>query len=364
LRTIFLLLFAPLCLHAQRRSIFIDVGAARMRFADSIDATALSVNPTVRLNSPRGSVDASVTLSSIGGAMSNFGLLSANLVTDRAGLFAGEVEATTGGSFHSDGTRTGQLLGFARMHVTTSSRGAWLGGGVGATWDGAWREVLQGDAGGWLSRGSSLVSLRLSPTIVDDSIRYSDAFVSGHQEWLNWEFDASFGARAGDPIPTLPANRSIWGSAGATYWATNRLGIVAGAGVYPVDFTQGFPGGRYISLSVRIRPATVSMRPVEPPDPQLRTFQLHAEGGDTYRIRVRAPSARVVEVKGDFTLWRAVPLDPESGGGGWWSVALPISRGTHEVNVRVDGGAWSVPPGLTPLRDEFGGRVGLLVVPP
>jgi hypothetical protein len=363
LRTILLLLLAPLSLHAQRRSITIDVGTARMRFADSIDATTASVSPAVRISNSRGSVNASLTLSRIGGAMSNAGLLNATVVTDRSRVFAGEAEAATGGSFHSDGTRTGQLLGFARVHAATSWRGAWLGGGVGATWDGVWREVLQGDAGGWLSNGSSLVSLRLSPTIVDDSIRYSDTFVSGHHELANWEFDASFGARAGDPLPTLPANRSTWGSAGATYWATPRLGIVAGAGVYPVDFTQGYPGGRYISLSVRLRPATPSMRPIEPWDPQLRAFQLHAEGGDKYRLRVRAPSARVVELKGDFTLWRPVPLEREAGEG-WWSVALPISNGTHEVNVRVDGGAWGVPPGLTPLRDEFGGRVGLLVVPP
>jgi hypothetical protein len=362
LRTIFLLLLAPLSLQAQRRSITIDVGAARMRFADSIDATTASVSPAVRISSSRGSVNASVALSRIGGAMSNSGLLSASVVTDRGGIVAGEVEAATGGSFHSDGTRTGQLLGFGRVHATTSWRGAWLGGGVGTTWDGTWREVLQGDAGGWLSNGASLVSVRLSPTIVDDSIRYSDAFVSGHHELLNWEFDASFGARAGDPLPTMPANRSTWGSVGTTYWATSRLGIVAGAGVYPVDFTQGFPGGRYISLSIRLRPAVPALRPIEPPDPQLRTFQLHAEGGDRYRLRVRAPSAQAVELKGDFTLWRAVPLEQEAEG--WWSVELPISNGTHEVNIRVDGGAWTVPPGLTPLRDEFGGRVGLLVVPP
>jgi hypothetical protein len=33
------------------------------------------------------------------------------------------------------------------------------------------------------------------------------------------------------------------------------------------------------------------------------------------------------------------------------------------MNVRVDGGTWVIPPGLLPLKDEFGGSVGLLVVP-
>jgi hypothetical protein len=47
---------------------------------------------------------------------------------------------------------------------------------------------------------------------------------------------------------------------------------------------------------------------------------------------------------------------------GAWSMPLVTSPGTHQVNVRVDGGPWQVPPGLTSMADEFGGAVGLLVV--
>jgi len=41
---------------------------------------------------------------------------------------------------------------------------------------------------------------------------------------------------------------------------------------------------------------------------------------------------------------------------------MPIARGTHQINLRVNGGRWIVPPGLTPITDEFGGAVGLLIV--
>jgi hypothetical protein len=41
---------------------------------------------------------------------------------------------------------------------------------------------------------------------------------------------------------------------------------------------------------------------------------------------------------------------------------LVIAPGVHRVNIRVDGGAWRPPPGLSVVRDEFGGEVGLLVV--
>jgi hypothetical protein len=32
------------------------------------------------------------------------------------------------------------------------------------------------------------------------------------------------------------------------------------------------------------------------------------------------------------------------------------------LSIRVDAGRWTAPPGLPPVRDEFGETVGLLVV--
>jgi len=46
----------------------------------------------------------------------------------------------------------------------------------------------------------------------------------------------------------------------------------------------------------------------------------------------------------------------------WWSVTLPLKRGNYQMNVRVNGGQWLVPPGLLSMVDEFGGTVGLLVI--
>ena len=63
---------------------------------------------------------------------------------------------------------------------------------------------------------------------------------------------------------------------------------------------------------------------------------------------------------GDFTDWTATPL--EERGDGTWELERFISPGVHRVNLRIDGGPWIVPPGLSSARDEFGGEVGLLVV--
>jgi 1,4-alpha-glucan branching enzyme len=77
-------------------------------------------------------------------------------------------------------------------------------------------------------------------------------------------------------------------------------------------------------------------------------------------LRVDAPGAQLVEVSGDFTDWTPVRLSRASDG--LWALTLPITRGKYQMNVRLDGGKWLVPPGLLPMLDEFGGSVGLLVI--
>jgi hypothetical protein len=57
-----------------------------------------------------------------------------------------------------------------------------------------------------------------------------------------------------------------------------------------------------------------------------------------------------------------VRLTPGNGPTDSWSVTLPINTGKYEMNIRINGGPWTVPPGLLSMLDEFGGSVGLLVV--
>jgi 1,4-alpha-glucan branching enzyme len=82
------------------------------------------------------------------------------------------------------------------------------------------------------------------------------------------------------------------------------------------------------------------------------------EGVVTFRIF--APSAQSVELTGDFTNWE--PLAAVPAGEGWWTVARPLIIGKYQMNLRIDGGKWVVPPGLLGIVDEFGGNVGLLVI--
>jgi hypothetical protein len=334
-----------------------------MRFADTIEATAVSLSPTWRTWTGRTAFTATGMLSHLAGAWSNSTLLDGSWMSSQSGL-SWEAEGIAGGSAHSDGSRTAQMMAFGRAHFGRESAGAWLGAGVGTAWDIEWRNVLQVDAGARRNWDRSDLIGRLRPTMVDDTIRYTDLELAAHHRLARWQLDASLGLRAGDPIPTLPANHKAWGSASAAFQMSPRLALVASAGSYPIDFTQGYPGGRYLSVSVRFQSFRGSdlEASTTTSDEVVREFRVELLAPSRYRLRVHAPSANSVDVAGDFTKWSPVALVRHDSG--WWVMTAEIPDGTHEAAIRVDGGPWRAPPGLTPITDEFGGRSGLLIIPP
>ena len=129
-------------------------------------------------------------------------------------------------------------------------------------------------------------------------------------------------------------------------------------------------------MSVSIRMALPRAReavPLNTTQPEIETttqeivpvvtgFAAEATRTGVVTLKVNARRARSVEVAGDFTNWSPIAL--ESASGGLWTVTLPIKQGKYQMNLRLNGGKWLVPPGLLPMLDEFGGSVGLLVVDP
>jgi hypothetical protein len=251
--------------------------------------------------------------------------------------------------------------------------GAWLGGGMGRTWDGqAWRNVLNAELAGWMKAGDATLVASATPTSVADSIRYTDSQLSIRWSSSIVELGAEAGFRAGATGAVLGGSGRRWGSVATTAWLAPNIGLVLAGGTYPIDLTQGFPGGRFLTLSLRIRsspPANEAIRSVDGGGSR-SSAEAEREGGVTFRavptdrgevqLEVQAPAARSVDVSGDFTNWRPVSLSRAVSGK--WVVSLPILPGTHQVNVRVNGDRWLVPPGLPPITDEFGGSVGLLVI--
>lgn len=354
-----LLFPAVLSLPAQGTSASLEIGAARMRFADSIDATALMIAPALRASRGRYSLDAAGTLARLGGGWSSSGATDVVMVAARRGRLALEGEGLGGGSLHSGGTYTAQLLGAARLRAGFASASTWIAAGAGQTWDAEWRSLRRVELGGWVRRSVSTFAATVQPTVVADTIRFTDSFVAWSADVDAWTFSAAVGFRGGAQLPSLPANRRSWGGVTATRALGPGVALVGSAGTYPVDFTQGYPGGRYLSFGVRLRTGRDDLAVSAPATPDVLQVRIEpsGEGG---ALSVFAPRANGVEVAGDFTSWTPVQL--RRRGDGWWVLALPIARGTHEMNVRVDGGPWLVPPGTIPKKDEFGTTTGVLVV--
>ena len=150
-----------------------------------------------------------------------------------------------------------------------------------------------------------------------------------------------------------------WGSSiGASFWQTPTRALFVSVASYLPDFVHGADAARSVTVGLRLfdRPSARTTTRAR------RAHPLVQVSGDsvTRMIQVQAPGARSVEVMGDFTEWLPVQL---VGTGGVFSMNAPMTAGNRRLVVRIDGGPW-VPPSNTPVvDDDFGGRVGLLLVP-
>ena len=359
---------------AQRTSATLAAGLTNIRYSGAAGVSALTISPALESTGSRAA-------GGVLGSWSSFaserwtaqGTLYGSLYTNRsAGGLMGEVGGIAGGSEHSDGARTGQWLVSARLFRLGARASGWVGAGTGSMFDGAtWRQVRQGEVGAALAGDAATWTAVITPTDAA-GIRYTDARVALLLRRGPMEYTGSVGGRAGTALPALDDEGRVWGSVGVTTWIVPRTAIVAAAGMYPSDFTQGFPSGRYATLALRIgggprrETAGRSSDAADNAEWQrsakagVTEFNQTALGDGRHRLRVRARGARSVQLSGDPTAW--VPMEMQRAADGWWEIDLLLLPGAHEIVVRRDGGAWLVPTGLPVSGDEFGGRSGRLVV--
>lgn len=247
-----------------------------------------------------------------------------------------------------------------RLHRPIGVGSLFVGGG------GIWSSGVAGrqtttsfEVGGTATFRGVEATATVAPSRVDGS-RYTDLSIFLRREG-RLTLELSGGHRS---IQGSDPERWIGGS--AELGIGGPLTLVASAGGFPSDMAQGFPGGRYLTLGMRVggrhrsalpmRDAPRIARPLPWPGASLAVRDL---GDGRRRLIVAAPGAQRVEVAGDFSDWEPVALTRD---GRLWKAELPLPPGIHKLNIRIDGGAWRVPPGAVPSADEFGGEVGLLTV--
>lgn len=359
---------------AQEPGASVTVGAAQVRFAEEPSFTSLTVTPAFTLRAAPGVLSLSGTFAQVGSAgWSRQGVALGSLYAPPLwGGLVFEASGSAGGTQFPGGFATGQALLGARAHRTGTWANGWVGGFAGGMNDGTtWRRVQQGEAGIGIAGGRHRASLMASPAAVDDTLRYVDVLAQYGTARSRWDVSLSLGARTGTLPMLVGGDQRLWGGMHLQLWLAERQALLVGVGTYPVDVTQGFPAGRYVSLSWRVGTRR-SIGAQAQADAWASRDVARAAGVQAFRvsrardgelaIAVRADGATRVEVSGDVTRWAPVTLE-RAPDGLWWA-RFPIPEATlMEVAVRIDGGAWVAPPGTEAVRDEFGGVSGRIAVP-
>ena len=257
---------------------------------------------------------------------------------------------------------TTDLGGTLRLHRDLGAFDVYAG--VGTAWnDGVLgtRTITNGELGATHETEGRQLSVALAPAW-GGGARYTDLSIYARRAG-RVTFELTGGLRA----ITVPEHTTHgWLGGTAELGLGPRVTLVATGGGFPPDPGLGFPGGTFATLGLRLgrsprsllRPpqATPVARPLPWPG---AVFEVKDLGDGTREVVVTAPAATSVEIAGDFTDWRPVSLVRD---GGRWRVRLPIARGVHRFNLRLDGGAWRVPPGVGHATDEFGGEAGILAI--
>lgn len=168
---------------------------------------------------------------------------------------------------------------------------------------------------------------------------------------------------AGGRFATHDVPAGAWAGAELAVRLVSPLSLVVGAGTASSSRFALDAEHRYFTLGLRVRPRRTAAQTATPKGDApavVGSLGIEAIAAGRYRLSLWAPRALSVELSGDFTGWKPLPL--VRGESGHWSVSLPLAPGTYRLNARIDGGAWMVPPGLTTLTDDFAGVVGVLVV--
>ena len=265
--------------------------------------------------------------------------------------------------------------GMAREHLGFSLGGIFAGvsGGT-VTQAGVVRPIVGAQTGGFVRLdplGIDELSAALAYTdagtrpfapAVDERVRYTDAIAYWSHRGERVELTTGGGVR--ERSSRGPSGQ-LWGSGSAILWMTDRTGIVLAVGRALADESRGVPSVRYLSAGLRIASRggrgapglTVRRAPRDEPG----RLDVTA-GADSARIiSVHSMTASTIEIMGDFTDWEPVLMTALPNGER--RIERVIAPGPHRVAIRVDGGPWRVPPNLPRVADDFGGEVGIVIVP-
>ncbi len=330
------------------------------------------MTPTLRYEGPDVSLGASASYVVFeSGNRILQGLTAGGWRTRLGGRFLGELSGSVGINVYENYPGYGHLLSRVRFHYVGLRSGAWLAVATGQSYTGsASATPYEIELGGWTMSRDLAIGATVTRTWVAD-VDYLDILGTARIRDRLFEIDGSLGFRASGE----GGGEGVYGELHVQVPLAERLTALVAGGRYPSDPVRGVITANYVSAGLRIHALTSSSTRStillgnsfgtsarsEPPRTGQARLTIGSSSGDYHTIRVEAPGAEYVELSGDFTDWQPLPLMRTERG--HWELAIRIEPGVHRVNVRLNTAAWIVPQGVRAEEDEFGGRVGILVVP-
>ncbi len=314
------------------------------------------------------------------------------------GSMRGELTASARGASGGPGNAEGRWEGGGRFHFGGVASGIWLGSQVGGGTQGpalrweaaAWRRVgnltLQVE-GSQLTVVGRVLRTDVAPdtltprpdTLYRDQARVSTD-VAG---WVHWAPPrahlalavgrryglAEVAGRVGGSIPpdgfgsqqpgSGRVTTSTWWLVEGTYWLTPRWGVIGSIGRRPPDMQLRAPGGRFLQLALRTAWGRTGLRSPSRSGGE-RGLRARRLTGGAVEVLLNAGTANRVELRGDFTDWRPIAMEPR--GRGVWGLIQAIAPGLHRLSMRVDEGPWLPPPGVREVKDDFGEGTGVVLI--
>jgi hypothetical protein len=352
----------------------VDLGASAVRYDGFLLSGALALTPAFTWDGARGALTLRGTyLRFESGNRSLQGSMRGSFFTRPARGWRGELSASAGASSYASFATFWHTLGDLRLHRGGERRGAWIGVTAGRTSFGTAvpaRPVVAASGAVWLRRDQLTLLVSAHRAFVGDT-QYSDIDLTVRAQRGKLALETVAGGR----VWSRGAGRGLFGEGSGIVALNDRVGLVLSGGRYPTDPIRGSIASRYVAVAVRLRVRSIPAR--DPPYLLTRagragangdssapvTLAVHTARDGLVRLVIHGPpaGASLVEIAGDFTEWQPVPLRQTAAG--TWEALVPISRGVHRINVRVAGGAWIAPAGITRVRDEYDGDVGVFIVP-
>ena len=226
------------------------------------------------------------------------------------------------------------------------------------------------EVGAWAGTGALHLDLSFARMRTEDSLLLaaSRVFARHRSGWLDvedlvltasWEhgpFEVTASGRKRSGLRGTDADQSAI-FATASYAFTPRYSVVVGGGHQLADPLRGTPDVVIATALLRLSFAEVTTPPTPGREGEATIARL--TDGSVMIVRVRAAAAARVEVAGSFSGWEGVPVTFK---GDVWEAQVRVPPGRHRVAYRVDGETWTAPANLARFK-EFGGEVGLIVVP-